>query len=60
MAATISIIDTHWYHHFDNLQLSSTEFYSSIEDTVKSQQLPKVKVSRINLSEGPGSHYLIG
>jgi hypothetical protein len=52
MTSTIPIIDAHWCHHFDNLQLSSKEFYSSIEQIVKDQELPKVKMSRVNLSEG--------
>lgn len=50
--ASIPMPISHWYHHFDNLQLLSNDFYSSIEKMVKDKEIPKVSLSRINLSEG--------
>jgi len=50
--ASTPVISAHWYHLFDNLQLSSNEFYASIEQSIKENDLPKVSTTRINLSEG--------
>lgn len=46
----VEILD-HWHQHFYNLQLSSKEFYDLVEQQIKDQSLPKVKLSRVTLSE---------
>jgi hypothetical protein len=52
MASFINEIDNNWYHPFPDLQMSSNEFYSSVEQMIKAQAFPQVKMSRITLSEG--------
>ena len=51
MASFIPLIDAKWHHHFDNLQMSSNDFYSSLEEIIIQKELPKVKISRVTLAE---------
>lgn len=39
-------IVSHWYYHFEDLQTSSQEFYTSLESYVKEYQMPDLTVSR--------------
>lgn len=52
--ATMQQVQDHWHHHFDNLQYSSNEFYSQIEQLIKNKELPDVKVKRVSHSEKGG------
>ncbi|MCW3105774.1 MAG: hypothetical protein JWQ09_280 [Segetibacter sp.] len=51
MSNTVSVVRGHWQHLFDTLQFSSQEFYQTIEQAVKSKEMPHVKTSRLNYSE---------
>jgi hypothetical protein len=55
-------IQSHSYQHFQDLQLSSTEFYSMVETTVKEMKYPNLMIARVKLSEGgffsPNREYL--
>jgi hypothetical protein len=51
MAIETSILG-HSYYHFEDLQLSSKEFYQSIEDTIKSYEYPNLAIARVNYNEG--------
>lgn len=46
------LILSNWHQSIDNLQLSSAEFYKSMEKAIEDQKLPDVKLSLENLSEG--------
>lgn len=45
------LILSNWHHSFDNLQLSSADFYKNMEKAIEIQELPNVKLSLENLSE---------
>jgi len=49
MATDTSIV-AHSSWHFEDLQLSSKEFYQSLEDQLKYYEYPQLSISRINLS----------
>jgi hypothetical protein len=50
--ATVDTIHTHGYQHFDNLQLSAQEFYSSLEAMIKQYQYPDIICKTEELKEG--------
>ena len=39
-------IVSHWYYHFEDLQTSSQEFYTSLESSVAEYQMPDLQISR--------------
>ena len=41
-----------WGHSFDNLSFSSEDFYQSVEEAVNKREIPEIKFSRVNYSEG--------
>lgn len=41
-----------WSHLFENLNIDTNEFYSSVENILKEKQIPDMKTGRENLSEG--------
>lgn len=41
----------HWNHFFSGLQFSSNEFYSLVEEKIKAQAMPDVKILRTNYAE---------
>jgi hypothetical protein len=41
-----------WQHSFDNLKFSADEFYQAVEVAVKKREIPDVRFSRVNYSEG--------
>lgn len=41
-------VKLHWYHHFEDLQLSSQEFYQVIEKALTEMQMPGLIIHRIN------------
>jgi|SRR6185437_4524916 len=41
-----STVASHWHQYFDDLTLSSQEFYKTIETIIKSRQFPSVTCSR--------------
>ena len=55
-------IHSHSYEHFQDLQLSSKEFYNTVELMIKELQYPNLMIERVNLSEGgffsPNREYL--
>lgn len=60
MATETSIV-AHSSFHFEDLQLSSKEFYQSVEDQLKWYEYPQLSISRVNLSTGSmftGREYL--
>lgn len=60
MTAETSIV-AHSSWHFEDLQLSSKEFYQSIEEQLKLYEYPQLSISRVNLSESSfytGREYL--
>lgn len=52
MAATPSIVLSHWYTLIENLQTSSKEFYSSVEEAIKKRQVPDTWTDRVEWREG--------
>lgn len=42
----------HWIAFVENFDLSSTEFYTSVEASLKDKQVPGMEMSRIEFSEG--------
>lgn len=46
------VIFSHWHHLLENLQVSTKEFYASVEEAVKTRQLPDTKLSRVDHHEG--------
>lgn len=46
------LVLSNWHHLFDNLQLSANDFYKKMEEAIQIQELPNVKLSQENLSEG--------
>ncbi|SDE73732.1 hypothetical protein SAMN05216464_1091 [Mucilaginibacter pineti] len=45
-------VRTHSYQHFEDLQLSSKEFYSALENLIKGYQYPDVTLSVVAKREG--------
>lgn len=45
-------LGSHWHHFFAGLQFSTNEFYTLVEEYITKQDMPGVKVSRVNFSEG--------
>lgn len=50
--ATIDVILSHWYYNFEELQLSSNDFYGSLETLLKDRNYPGVSYKRVTHSEG--------
>jgi hypothetical protein len=48
--ATENSIVGHSSWHFEDLQLSSKEFYQSVEDRITYYEYPQLSISRVNLS----------
>lgn len=51
MAQPIPLPTSHWLHDFPGLKFSAMEFYSEVEETLKTREIPGVKASRINLNQ---------
>lgn len=47
--ATENSIVAHSSFHFEDLQLSSKDFYTSVEETLKHFEYPDLRISRVNL-----------
>jgi hypothetical protein len=52
MARKVSLILSHWYHLFENLQESSQRFYSLLEEAIDKRQVEKLDLSRVDYREG--------
>lgn len=39
-------IVSHWYYHFEDLQTSAQDFYTSIEQSLAESQMPDLSISR--------------
>lgn len=50
--AAITSIYSNWHQLFSNQKYSAQEFYNLVEMHVTALQIPDVKTSRVNLSEG--------
>lgn len=50
--ATVDTIHTHGYKHFADLQMSSQEFYTTLESIIKEYQYPDVQCGIEELKEG--------
>ncbi len=50
--AALSVILSHWYYNFEDLQLSSNDFYTSLETLLKERTYPGVSAKRVTHSEG--------
>lgn len=46
------LVQSNWHQSVDNAQLSASDFYKSMEQAIQKQELPNVKLSLENLSEG--------
>src|SRR5215469_6041003 len=42
----------HWYTPVPNFTTSAQEFYASVEELLKEQQIPGLQISRVEFSEG--------
>ena len=49
--ATVDTIHTHGYQHFESLQLSAQEFYTTLEGIIKEYQYPDVQCKIEELKE---------
>jgi hypothetical protein len=45
-------IHAHQYHHFEDFQLSSAEFYNTVKEIITERSFPDVKVSVVSLNAG--------
>jgi hypothetical protein len=45
-------IEKHRHHYFDDLQISSQDFYRHVQETIASRNYPDVKCSRRDMAEG--------
>ena len=45
------ITTAHWSHHFADLQMSSQEFYASLEKSIAEVQIPDLSISRTTYAE---------
>ena len=52
MAKKVSITLSHWFNLIEGLQDSPQQFYSSVEEALKSRGLPDITVSRVDYREG--------
>lgn len=52
MASPIAQVLSHWQHHFRDFNMSSDAFYSEVETTLKTQQMPNTKIARVNHKGG--------
>ena len=43
---------SHWYTPVPNFSTSTQEFYAAVEKELKEQQVPDLKISRVEFSEG--------
>jgi hypothetical protein len=50
-ATTQLTITAHWSHHFADLQMSSQEFYASLEKSIAELQIPDLSISRTTYAE---------
>lgn len=50
--ATVDTVHSHSYQHFEDLQLSSNDFYSLLEKLIKEYQYPDVVCTRQSQKEG--------
>jgi hypothetical protein len=50
--ATVDTIHTHGYQHFESLQLSAQEFYTTLQNIIKEYQYPDVQYGVEELKEG--------
>jgi hypothetical protein len=42
---------SHWHQYIENMTQTPKEFYTSVEDLIKEEQLPDVKTNRVKHSE---------
>jgi len=47
----IGELGQHWNHFFSDLQFSSNEFYTLVEEKVKAHDMPDVRMGRVNYAE---------
>lgn len=52
MAIPIANVVSHWQHYFQNFNIAANDFYSKIQNIVSAQQMPNIKVARVNHKEG--------
>jgi hypothetical protein len=50
--ATPAAIISHWYHLIDELQTSTLDFYTAVEQAVARRQVPNAKTARVDYKEG--------
>lgn len=46
------IVISHWYKLIENLQVSTTEFYASVEAAIQRREIPDASISRVEWKEG--------
>lgn len=52
MARRPTEVISHWHHYLEDFSTSALDFYSAVEEAVKSRELPDVKLSRVEFKEG--------
>ena len=50
--ASSATVLSHWYYLVDNLQTSSLDFYTAVEQAVARRAVPNAKTSRVDWKEG--------
>lgn len=48
MASVIKQIHSRWYHYFPDFQLSAQEFYTLVENQLKSKEVSSIRIKRVN------------
>lgn len=48
---TVTKVNSHWQHYFDDLTYSSQDFYRSVEKILQEKQIPDSSTKRITYSE---------
>jgi hypothetical protein len=52
MAIPVTQVISHWSHFFQNFSFSANEFYSQLEQVLKTHAMPNTAMGRTNLKEG--------
>lgn len=50
--ASLDLVVSHWYRLVEGLQVSSQDFYSSVEVALQKRQVPDVNLSRVQFAQG--------
>ncbi len=51
MANKVAVVNSHWYHLFENVQESPQNFYGGLDHAISRRQAPDVTLSRVDYRE---------